>query len=380
MEGRHPLRVVVAGLGDTGLLVATHLPRSWDVVGIATRPALVSGQEFGNRLADPTHWRRNFFVPFERFRRLDRVRTVHGKVSAVVPERNEVHLTTADGVELVEVYDLLVIATGGSNGFWRHDRVETVDDVERDLAATAARFDAAGSVAVVGGGATGVAAAANLARVRPGRPVHLFFSGDEPLPGYHPDVRRAALRELAAAGVELHPGHRARVPDGFTGAELTTDAVEWSTGQEPFAADVTLWALGRVRPHSSFLPLTMLDEDGFVRVDDHLRVPGHANVFAVGDVAASDPHRSSARNWGYLVVAWNLRAVAAGRRLARYRAPRYRWGSVFGLGEDGLVVYQPDGSSARVPHQLAEPLLFRLWLRTVLYGGLRRDRSSGRRT
>ncbi|MBU3751487.1 MAG: pyridine nucleotide-disulfide oxidoreductase, partial [Mycobacterium sp.] len=38
-------RVVVAGLGDSGLLTAIRLARAADVVGISAKPALVSGQE-----------------------------------------------------------------------------------------------------------------------------------------------------------------------------------------------------------------------------------------------------------------------------------------------------------------------------------------------
>ena len=49
-------RVVIAGLGDTGLLTARHLSRHADVVGISTKPALVSGQELGMRLARPDEW------------------------------------------------------------------------------------------------------------------------------------------------------------------------------------------------------------------------------------------------------------------------------------------------------------------------------------
>ena len=41
-------RVVVAGLGDSGLLTAIHLARAdVDVVGISSKPGLVSGQELG---------------------------------------------------------------------------------------------------------------------------------------------------------------------------------------------------------------------------------------------------------------------------------------------------------------------------------------------
>ncbi len=128
-----------------------------------------------------------------------------------------------------------------------------------------------------------------------------------------------------------------------------------------------------MHPNSGYLPADMLDEGGFVRVDEHLRVPGYCNVFAVGDIAASDPHRSSARNWGYLVVAHNVRAFLRGRegRMRRFRAPANRWGSILGLQDDGMTVFQPTGRSFRVPHRAVQPLLFRAWTHGLLYRGLR---------
>lgn len=372
-------RVVVAGMGDTGVLVATHLVRRAGVVGIATRPALVSGQELGNRLADPEGWRANFLIPFSRFRRMDRVRTVHGRLTGVDLDGKTVDVERADGTMTTEPYDVLVIATGCTNGFWRHARVQDLGEVEADMVATAAQLDAARTIAIVGGGPTGVSVAANLAGAHPDKDVHLFHSGDEPLPGYHPKTRSRIVQELQRAGVHVHPGHRAAVPEGFTGAELTTGPVEWTTGQEPVHADVTLWALGHVTPNTGGLPAELLDELGFVRVDEYLRVPGRPNLFAVGDVAATDPNRSSARNRGYLLVAHNVKAHLAGRdgRLRRYKAPRYRWGSVLGTRDDGMLVFQPNGSAFRVPRWAVQPLLFRLYLHLGLYGGLRRSDPRG---
>ena len=46
-------RVVIAGLGDSGVLTAIRLARHADVVGISAKPALVSGQELGWRLSRP---------------------------------------------------------------------------------------------------------------------------------------------------------------------------------------------------------------------------------------------------------------------------------------------------------------------------------------
>lgn len=363
--------MVVAGLGDTGVLVATRLARSCEVVGISTRPALLSGQELGVRLTDPDRWSRNYFVAYPRFRRLDRVRTVHGRIVDADLDRSRVRVQLAGGGERVEPYDALVIATGASNGFWRHDRVEDLADIRSSLADAATELSAARTIAVIGGGPTGVSVADNLAS-RGHRGVHLFHRGDQPLPGYHPDARRWIDQVLRRDGVEVHPGHRALVPEGFRGDRLTPGPVAWTTGQEPFDADLVLWAVGGVRPHTAFLPTDVLDADGFVPVDEHLRVPGRPGVFAVGDVAASDPLRCSARNWGWKVIVANVRDHLDDRPpSARFRAPEHRWGSILGLQDDGLVVVQPNGRRVRIPRLLADGLLYRGYVPRYLYGGLR---------
>src|SRR3981081_206903 len=76
-------RVVIAGLGDSGVLTAIRLARHAEVVGISAKPALVSGQERGWRLSRPHDWARANWIPFDRFRGLDRVRTVHGTLTGV---------------------------------------------------------------------------------------------------------------------------------------------------------------------------------------------------------------------------------------------------------------------------------------------------------
>lgn len=366
--------VVVAGLGDTGVLVATRLARRCDVVGVSTRTALVSGQEVGVRLAHPATWARHYFVPLSRFRRLDRVDVRHGRVVEVDLESSTVRIESADRSVSEVHYTALVIATGVSNGFWRDDRVEPDNVIAERIERDARLVAAATRIAVVGGGPTGVAVAANLAR-SVSADVHLFVAGDEPLPGHHPAARRWITRTLLRHGVEVHTGHRAVLPGGVAPDRITSGSIVWSSGQQPFDADAVVWAVGAVRPHSAFLPDHVLDEQGFVGVDRHLQVPGYPNVFAVGDVAASDPLRSSARNWGHRVVVGNVRSVISGRPARRrFRAPAHRWGSVLGLQPEGLTVVSPRGARFRVPRRLAELLLYSVFVDRGLYGGVRRDR------
>lgn len=370
-----PKRVVIAGLGDSGLLVALDLHPDLDVTGITPKPALVSGQELGIRLARPDAWRRHFLTAFRRYRRLDGMPIVQGLITGVDLGLRQLHVRSLDGVERDVPYDVLVIASGVTNGFWRDARLEDMASVNARIDRDAEQLAVARSIAVLGGGATGVSSASNLKERYPGTDVHLFFSGAEPLPSYHPNVRRAVEKRLAEQGVVLHASHRATLPSGFSGERLTTDAIRWETGQAPFQADVTLWAVGRARPNTGFLPPAVLDASGYVKVDPQLRVPGYPNVFAVGDVAASDPDRSSARNGGHAVVAHNVRCLLAGEeaRMKRYAPPRHRWGSILGAQRDGMRIFTATGTSLRIPTFWVEHVLFPWIVDRMMYKGVRKE-------
>jgi len=364
-------RVVVAGLGDTGLLTAINLTRHCDVVGISTKPGLVSGQELGNRITRPQSWAQDYWISFDRYRRLDRAEVVHGVIRAADLTARTVTVETPDGEARVLAYDVLVVATGVANGFWRNAAVQTAEQVGLDLRATHDRLAAAGSLAVIGGGAAAVSAAANAARTWPEKQVDLYFPGGQALTQHHPRVWRTIGRHLEGIGVGLHPEHRAELPPDGDLQEITTGPVCWTTGQEPVAADAVLWAVGRVRPHTSWLPPEVLDDRGFIVVGPDLRVAGHTDVFAIGDVAATDPLRSSARNRADKLLARNIRAHLAGRELRTYRPPRVRWGSILGIQPNGLQVFAPTGHAFRFPGWTIRGVLEALIVRRGIYRGVR---------
>lgn len=113
-----------------------------------------------------------------------------------------------------------------------------------------------------------------------------------------------------------------------------------------------------------------------------LRVPGYRGVFAGGDVAATDPLRSSARNRADVILAHNVCAERAGRvcaeragrQLRRYQPPRRRWGSVIGAQADGLEVFAPSGHPIRIPALPVDRLVMPLIIRRGTYRGVRTNR------
>jgi NADH dehydrogenase len=142
---------------------------------------------------------------------------------------------------------------------------------------------------IVGAGATGVEMAGALAEFRrhvvprdyrrlacaPLRVV-VVEAGDEVLPPFPPPLRARARRDLEGFGVEVRTAARV--------VRVTPEAVELAGGERLHTATV-IWAAGiRAAPVTAHLGLPT-GRSGRLRVDATLRVPGHPNVFAAGDVA-----------------------------------------------------------------------------------------------
>jgi NADH dehydrogenase FAD-containing subunit len=369
----HKPRVVIAGLGDSGLLTAIKLARHADVVGISVKPALVSGQELGLRLARPKDWARDNWIAFDKYRGLDPVRTVQATLTGLDLESRTVSGAAPDGSPIAEAYDVLVISTGVRNGFWRQPTLQTAEEIAADLTATHERLAGAGSVMIIGGGAAAVSAAANIATAWPGKKVDLYFPGERALTEHHRRAWERLRGKLIGLGVGLHPGHRAELPKGFDGDEITDAPVYWSTGQPPAQADAVLWAIGRVKPNTEWLPPELLDERGFVKVTPELQLCGHHRVFAIGDVAATDPLRASARARADSLLAHNIRATLAERPLKQYRPPKRRWGSIVGIQADGLEVFAPNGTAYRFPAWSIDRVLMPWIVRRGIYKGVRQN-------
>ncbi|WP_406022316.1 FAD-dependent oxidoreductase [Nocardioides sp. NBC_00850] len=367
-------RVIIAGLGETGVLTAVRLSKHADVVGISTKPGLISGQELGARLSRPAEWERDYRISFDRFRGLDRADAIHGTLVGLDLAHRAVHVERPDGTTRPEPYDLLVISTGVTNGFWRIPGFQTDDQIDADLQHVHQQLQRAASVIVIGGGAAAVSSAANISGTWPDKQVDLYYPGEHPLPQHHRRTWQSLEKRLVERGVGLHLGHRAELPPGFVGDEITSDAVTWSTGQPPAKADAVLWAIGRVHPNTGWLPAEILDDRGFVVVDPNLQVKGQSGVFAVGDVAATDELRSSARNRADRLLARNIKAVLKGKPLGSYQPPRRRWGSVIGVQRDGLQVFAPNGRPFRFPAWTINTVLQPWIVRWGIYKGVRRGR------
>ena len=172
----------------------------------------------------------------------------------------------------------------------------------------------------------------------------------------------------------LHPGHRAVLTDGFAGDEITADPVEWSTGQPAATADAVLWAIGRVRPNTEWLPDELLDEHGFVRVTPELTVP--ASPGCSPSVTWPRRIRCAVRPATAPTVCWPTTCAPGSTtsRCAVTARPSRRWGSVLGVQADGLEVFAANGRAFRFPAWSIDRVLQPWIVRWGIYRGIRDDR------
>jgi NADH dehydrogenase len=242
------------------------------------------------------------------------VRVVQAEVVGFDLERQVVRAERPFGDAFDVPYDSLIVSAGVDQSYFGHDEfslfapgMKTIDDaleVRRrifgafEMAETAANDEERRewlTVAIVGAGPTGVEIAGQVrelalrsltdefrnfdpASVR----VVLLDAGKEPLATFGNDLSASAARALERLGVEIRMN--ARVTNiGLPGVEVTTES-----GTELIAAHTVIWAAGvQASPLAGMLASAAgadVDRAGRIAVNPDLTLPGHPEVFAVGDM------------------------------------------------------------------------------------------------
>lgn len=204
-------------------------------------------------------------------------------------------------------YDYLLVATGATHSYFGNDQWEetapglkTVEDALTIRGRVLKAFEEAEkdpasaerllTFVVVGAGPTGVELAGALIEIAvhamgdefdavdPGRArVYLVEGTDRVLPPYPDSLSESARRQLESLGVD--------VITGALVADIDDRGVGLSNG-ERIEAGTVLWAAGvQASPLGEMLGAET-DRTGRVVVDDDLSIPGHPEVFVVGDLAA----------------------------------------------------------------------------------------------
>ncbi len=204
-------------------------------------------------------------------------------------------------------YDFLVIAAGATHSYFGHDEweplapglksLEDATEIRRRVLLAFELAERRASISgkaepvhfvIVGGGPTGVELAGTLAEIardtlsrdfdwidpRQTR-ILLIEGGNRVLQAYPEDLSQSAERQLNKLGVEV-----------MTSSVVTSiEPGLVRVGDKTFPSTVTLWAAGvAASPLGKALGVA-IDKPGRVIVNADLSVPGHPEVFVIGDLA-----------------------------------------------------------------------------------------------
>jgi NADH dehydrogenase len=296
-------RVVIVGGGFAGLYAARALRRAPVDVTVLDRRNHHLFQPLLYQVATAALNPSDIAAPIRRVLRSQRnCRVLLAEAVGVDLERRCVLL--ADGVL---PYDYLLLATGATHAYFGHDEyarfapglksIEDALDIRRRVLLAferaerepdPARRDAHLTFVVVGGGPTGVELAGALAEIARHALADEFRAIDpraarvvlvEGLPrllsAFPPELSDKAARQLARLGVEVRTG---TMVQGIDERGVTV-------GGERLEARTVLWAAGvAASPIARSLGVP-LDRAGRVRVEPDLTIPGHPEVFVLGDLA-----------------------------------------------------------------------------------------------
>jgi len=205
-------------------------------------------------------------------------------------------------------FDYLVIATGAMHAYFGHDdwsayapglkRIEDATRIRRsiliafeqaELTADAAERRRLLTFVIAGGGATGVEMAGAIAEIarqtlatdfrhidpRSSR-IMLIEAGPRLLPTFPPEQSDYVRAALSQAGVDVKTDTR------VTGCDA--GGVDTDSGR--IDAGTIIWAAGVIASPAARWLDAEADRAGRVKVNPDLSLPGHPNIFVIGDTAA----------------------------------------------------------------------------------------------
>lgn len=307
-----PHRVVVVGGGFGGLSAARALRRAPVKITLVDRRNFHLFQPLLYQVATGGLSPANIAAPLRSIlKRQKNVEVVLGEVRAFHPASREIELT--DGGRMG--YDTLIVAAGARYNYFAHPEWEaiapplkTIEDATTIRAKILSAFEAAEretdpdrrrawlTFVIIGGGPTGVELAGALAEIsrhtlkhdfrhiNPADATVLLIEGQpHALHVYPPPLVEKAARSLKRIGVTTRTNTTVTdVGEGF---------VRVKTGEtvETIAAHTVLWTAGvQAAPLAKSLAAATgapADRGGRIQVGNDLSLPGHPEIFSIGDMA-----------------------------------------------------------------------------------------------
>jgi apoptosis-inducing factor 2 len=328
--------VVVIGGGYGGVNVAKALDEVADVTLVEPKDTFFHNVAALRGLVDPS-FLPTTFIPYGGL--LAKGRVVHDRAKDV--DGSKVVLGSGE----VLTPDFVVLASGSTYPFPAKAGADRADDSQDRVRATHKALAEARHAVLLGGGPVGVELAGEIRAVWPDKAITIVDLADDILGSrFSKELRDEVRRQLDDVNVELVLGSALREGEPLTApGELATFTVTTLSGRA-ITADIWFRCFG-VTPVSDYLSGSLAaarTPEGFIEVDPHLRVLGHQNVFALGDVSTADAKMAGFAGLQAAIVAANVTAAISGSgELQTYES----------LGPVIAITIGPEGGAGQLPGQ-----------------------------
>lgn len=203
---------------------------------------------------------------------------VQATVTGIDLDNKSILVTTPTGSTSTIPYDIVILATGTISTFSGFGVNLDINDTKTALTNTSTALKAAKSVAIIGGGATGVETAGEVASQVSGSKVTLYTGMTAPL--IDMGLSSGATKQLQKLGVDIVNNVKVS-GDPATGTVTLPDG---TTAQYDVVINCFLQG-----PSTSYVPTLVLDSNKYV-LTNGLQVKGYENsAFAFGDLVSGSP-------------------------------------------------------------------------------------------
>jgi NADH dehydrogenase FAD-containing subunit len=248
----------------------------------------------------------SFLPAFEKYS-ADVFEFIEGTAEQLEPEKNSVVVKKASGEKQTLTFDYAILATGASTAGMPWKRLGNDEQTLATLHDVQSRIHSGNSILIAGGGPTGVETAGEIATKYTDKDITLVTNTAHLLPALKESVGKQAELELQRKNVKVLTNTKVESSES-TGNQTKLSLSDGKT----LTVDVYLPTVG-LKANTSYVPQSMLDEAGNVKVDEHLRTNApNKNIFAAGDVN-SNRKQIFFTETEALQVATNLTAIINGK-------------------------------------------------------------------
>jgi NADH dehydrogenase len=304
-------RIIIVGAGFAGLAAAKALKKTPAKVILIDRTNHHVFQPLLYQVATSVLTPSQIATPIRSvFRNQKNTTVIMGEVTGVDKDQKCVFASDADRQNVPIAYDYLILATGASHSYFGHNEfaehapgLKSLADAEAARNKILQAFEIAEAeedparhrnlltFVLVGAGPTGVEMAGALAilvrtplksdfrRIDPtSARIVLVDMAPKVLGPFSENLSKAAKQRLEKLGVEVRLGHSVDQIDAegivIAGERIASKTVIWTAGVAP-------------SPAGKWLKVET-DRAGRVRIQKDLTVPGHSEIFVLGDTASLD--------------------------------------------------------------------------------------------